>query len=979
MNFVQQIVFGPFKLDIVNEQLWRSDQQLSLRPQAFALLRYLSENSNRLISKDELLREVWQGRYVSASTIRGCIREIRSVLQDSAEASRYIETVGRKGYRFIGHQRDPSDPVLTLDNGSERLIVGRNDEFNQLKQHLARAKTGERQLVLISGEAGMGKTSLADLFLQEAEKNKSKNKNNEILIARGHCVDQYGHGEAYLPIMDWLYDLAQSAARDTVLSAMRRHAPSWLAQLTMFLDESERESLQRLLPGVTQTRMLQELNHLLIALAETRPVLLLIENLHWSDSSSLELLAYLAQRQEPARWLILGTYRQTEINLQQHRLHDLMAELRSRECCSELTLKPLEADAIATYLRNQLEGIISNETAAYLHQRTGGNALFLINIVTYLLQQELLIRTDDGWQLTIAEGIAEDNMQIVPEKLQQIIIRRFERLPEAAQKLLEVASVAGDKFATAAVAAGLREDLEEVEKLCMQLIRLGSLINELDLLVWPDRTTSGRFQFQHALYRQVIYERLGQAHQARLHQRLAARMEAGYGERVNEIAAELALHFEKGRDIARAIHYNQLAARTAASRHALHEVLTHSQSGLRLLATLPVSAETLQVELDMLILLGTSQIASLGYAHPAVNETYTRAQQLCQQIDDKQRLVFVLIVLRTFHFVRGNIRTASDYAQQMQELARQQQTQLLITAANLSLGGILPFKGELVQARDHLDQAIQAFDLRLRRAYVENIGVDANIACYTNRSRALRLLGYHDQAQRDNDAALNLAHELMNPFSIAMALLFALEHYHARGELEKMTQHIDQALSYSDQYGFSNLAKQMQIYQGWLQAKQGEYSAGTIQLEQTLSALPAAGNTLRMQYYLLLQVDLYRDTQRYLEARQIVEQSLAEMADNAMYIYHSELLRLRGELVLAETPECSAAAERWFHEAIEISRRQQAKTLELRATVSLARLWQAQGKPGQAYQAVKTLYDQFSEGFDTLDLRNAKALLDDAH
>ena len=395
MQFVQQIVFDSFKLDIADKQLWHGDQQLTLRPQTFALLQYLVENPNRLISKDELLRDVWRGRHVSDSTIRGCIREVRTVLQDSTESSRYLETVGRKGYRFIGISRhgDLSSSALASNNDNERLIVGRQRELDQLKQRLTQAKTGERQLVLISGEAGLGKTSLANLFLQEAE------KNHEILIGRGRCVDQHGHSEAYLPIRDWLYDLACSDVQNSVLAAMRRYAPSWLAQLTMFLDESEREHLQQLLPGITQARMVQELNHLLIALTETQPLLLLIEDLHWCDTSTLELLAYLPQRQEPARWMILGNYRQIEVKLQNPRLHDLLIELQSRECCWELELSPLEIDDIAAYLRSRLGDTIATETVLWLHHRTGGNALFLINIVKYLLQQQLLIQSAEGWQL----------------------------------------------------------------------------------------------------------------------------------------------------------------------------------------------------------------------------------------------------------------------------------------------------------------------------------------------------------------------------------------------------------------------------------------------------------------------------------------------------------------------------------------------------------------------------------------------------
>ena len=969
MGFIQQIVLDPFRLDITNEQLWHGSQRLPLRPQAFAVLRYLAEHPNRLISKEELLREVWRGRYVSASTIRGCIREIRNALQDSTENARHIETVGRKGYRFTGNQHGVSRSALTTADHNQRLIVGRNHDIEQLKQRLAQAEAGERQLILVRGEAGLGKSSLANLFIQEA------GKDHKILVGRGRCVDQYGHSEAYLPIMDLLYDLlAQADAQDAVLSAMRRHAPSWLAQMTMFLGESERESLQQLLPGITQARLWQELNHLLITLADSQPLLLLIEDLHWCDTSTLELLAYLAQRQEPVRWLILGTYRQTEVSIQKHRLHDVLVELQSRDCCWELALKPLGTEDIAAYLHSRLEGTIAAETAIWLHRRTGGNPLFLINIVNYLLQRKQLIQTHEGWRLKAAQ----ESFQAVPVQLQKIIIKQFEQLLESAQKLLGVASVCGETFNTAAVAAGLQEDVENIDDRCMQLARLGSLISERNLAAWPDGTKSGCFQFQHALYRQVIYERLGQAYQSRLHRRLAERMEAGYSDRASEIAGELALHFEKAQDISRAVHYYQLAAKTAADRNALHEVLAHSRAGLRLLATQPKTMPTISAELDMLILLGTSQIKGKGYASLEVSDTFTQAEQLCRQIDDQQRLILILMVLRSFHFVRGDMRVSSKYVQQLLELARQQSLPLLLTAAHLAAGNNSLYKGELTKARDYLHKSTRYFNLPLRREYIATFGVDASVICHTHRARTLSLLGLHDQAQRDFEAGLRLARELAHPFSLALALSFALEHYHFRGDLEKMAPCIQELLVHCERYGFGNIANQTRIFQSWLRAKQGEHSAGTIQLEQAFSAFPVSGNKLRKPYCIILQIDLYQDAKRYVEARHILEQSLAEVLDNALYIYHPELLRLRGELLLAEAPDQSATAERWFQEAIEVSRRQQARTLELRAAISLGWLWLAQGKSKQAHHAVKALYEQFSEGFDTADLRNAKTLLNDS-
>lgn len=967
MRFLQQLVFGPFRLDLAGEQLWHGDQQVVLRPQVFAVLRYLVEHPNHLITQEALLREVWQGRYVSGSTIRGCIREIRTALHDATDNPRYIETVGRKGYRFVG-SRDNSPGTASAD-AEQRLIVGRHGEIDQLGRYLARAATGERQLILVSGEAGLGKTSLADLFIQEV------GKDHQVLVGRGRCVDQYGQNEAYLPIVDLLYDLGRSADRDAVLSILRRHAPSWLAQLTMFLDESERECLQRQLPGNTQTGMLQELNHAFIALAEARPLLLLIEDLHWCDTSTLELLAYLAQCREPARWLILGTYRPIEVGMRKHRLHDLLIELQARECCRQLALTPLTAEDTAAYLYSRLEGAVAGETVRRLHHRTGGNPLFLKNIVDHLLKQELLRQSPDGWWLKTAA----DGLRAVPQQLQQYIVKQFEQLPESEQKLLKVASVCGESFSMAAVAVGLREDVENVDDRCMRLVHLGSLIRQGQTVHWPDGTASASFQFQHALYRQVIYERLGQVCRARLHHCLALRLEAAYGDRVGEIASQLALHFERGQAIPQAVRYYQLATKMAANRNALNEVLAHAQAGLGLLSTLPQTEQTIESALDLLILLGTSQIKRLGFASPEVKNTFSQAEKRCRRIDDRDRLGLVLMTLRSFYFVRGDMRTSSEYVQQLLALARQKQTSFQLAVSYLAAGNNHLYKGELADADTFLAKAIRHYTRQFHGDYITTFGVDVGVICHTHHARALRLLGYHDQAQHEFEIALGLARGLAHPFSLTQALSFALEHYHARGDLESMAPFIPELLGYCERYGFENIANQTWVFQGWLRAKQGEPDAGIRQLEQALRSVPSSGNKLREPYLIALQVDLYKDAGRYTEARAIVEQALAEVLDNALYIYQPELLRLRAELLLAESPEQSILAEHGLQESIEISHRQQARSMELRATVSLSRLRLAQGKPEQAYQAVQTLYDQFSEGFDTADLCNARALLDDCN
>jgi len=396
----------------------------------------------RLVTREELLQQGWRGAYVSGSVVRACIRDIRAALGDNAVSPQYLETVGQQGYRFLGKLDDSA--LVRLEAGP---VVGRQAEVEQLQKYYGRAATSARQLVIVRGEVGIGKTTVVDLFLASLMRQRST-----IGTVRGQCVEHYGAGEPYLPVLEALGHLGQAPRGERVVAVLRRYAPMWLAQLPALVPEAEWEHVQRRVWGMTRLSMLRELADAVVRLTAETPLLLVLEDLHWSDPATIDLLGYLAQRREPAQLLLLGTYRPEDAVVRHHPVRQLVQELSGRGLCTEVRLEELTAADVMAYATGHLGGPVGPALAALLYRHTGGHALFLVHMLEHLAQQGLLVRTAGQWTL---RGDGATTAVSIPEKLQHLVTRRLEALPETTRRVLEAAAVAGYEFAVTAVAAGL--------------------------------------------------------------------------------------------------------------------------------------------------------------------------------------------------------------------------------------------------------------------------------------------------------------------------------------------------------------------------------------------------------------------------------------------------------------------------------------------------------------------------------------------
>jgi predicted ATPase len=927
------------------------------------MLRYLVAHPGRLVTKAELRQHVWTGTSVSDTVLRVCVQEIRAALGDLAAAPQYLETVGRQGYRFlVGGDLEALSPLKA------RPLVGRQAEVESLERWFQQVAQGARQIVFISGEAGVGKTTVVDLWLARL------GAGSEVRTARGQCVEPYGEGEPYLPLLEALGELCRGPDGVRVLAVLRRYAPLWLVQLPGLVPETELERLQRQVQGTTPARMRRELAEAFDVLTAEVPLVLVLENLHWGDHSTVAFLNGLAQRRQPARLLVLGTYRPAELVIRAHPLRGIVQELCGRGQSTELRLECLPAEDVAAYIAGRLEGPVAAPFAAFIHERTEGNALFLVNILDHLTEQGLVERREGQWTLG---GGAAANLTSLPEELRQLIMRRIEVLPPEARRVLEAASVVGEAFTVAAVAAGAQCPVEDVEALCEGLTAQRHFLEDAGLARWPDGTSSGHYRFLHALYRQVLYEQVAMQRRAQLHRRIGARLEAGYGAQAGAIAAQLAVHFERGGELESAVRYWQRAVDNAARRNAYPEALAHLTRGLELLATLPDSPERARHELTLQLLLGGMLIVGRGMTLPEVGHAYTRAQALCQQVGDPVQHCQALWGLVQFYRARAQLRTAAELGQQLLDLARRQADAVHTLEAHRLLGVIAFYRGDLRTSRVHLEHSVRLSDTGHAPTPLFFGEHDLRLRHSAWSMWLLWALGYADQAQQhcqEAEALVQQDDQMTNVVFVAHATTLLAQY---RRDTAATLAGANAVMAAAAAQGFGRRAEYGRILWGWAIAMQGETEAGLAQIRQGLTATQAVGSTPYSTYFLTLLAEAYGQAGQPETGLQALAEAATLTATTDGRWWEAERYRLQGELLLHLPHPDVPQAEACFHQALTVARAQQARALELRAAISLSQLWQQQGQPDAACQLLMPIYISFTEGFATPDLQEAKALLEE--
>jgi len=578
--------FPPFRLDTENQCLWRrgdapDDQRVMLTPKAFAVLRYLVEHAGRLVTQDELLEAVWPDTFVQPEVLKYQIADIRGTLGDRARNSLFIETLPRRGYRFLAAVRE-SGPAeasapASLDRGR---LVGRERELGALRSCLRGTLKGQRQIVFITGEPGIGKTALVDEFQRLAAAVEPT-----LRIARGQCVEGYGGAEAYYPVLEAVGQLCRGPEGKRVVEILAAQAPTWLVQFPALLKREQRQMLQQEILGATRDRMLREIREALDTLNLEAPLLFVFEDLQWVDPSTVDLMSALARQRTTAKTMVIITKRPVDMIVPEHPLKKLKQDLLVHHLCREITLAPLEKPDVAEYLEAEsLAGSLPEGFAELIYRHSEGHPLFMIATLEHMTGHGQISRENGKWRLQVP--LDEIDLE-VPETLRQMIEFQIEHLTSEQQRTLEVASVNGVLFAASvnAVPAGLDE--EKFEELCDELSRRRQMVRWAGSRQFPDGTVSVRYEFTHGLYREVFFHRQTPGRRAKLHLRIGERLEELFSRHESEVAAELAGHFEQGGDWQRAIKYLRLAADTAGRRFDPRQTAAILEHALELVKKLP--------------------------------------------------------------------------------------------------------------------------------------------------------------------------------------------------------------------------------------------------------------------------------------------------------------------------------------------------------------------------------------------------------
>lgn len=637
------LVFPPFRLDPAAEQLWKGETPVPLRRKPFAILRYLIAHPKKLVTHEELLAQVWRGAVVSESAVRTHMHELRHTLGEGL-----IETVIGRGYRFTGELEGAAAPApepVKVD----ALVVAREAELAALGAALDRVRGGRRQLAFVTGEPGIGKSTLVNAFLGELD--------DEVMVARGHCFEQHGTAEPYLPIIEALGGLARSSRGAQVIATLLRYAPSFVAQVPNLVDDEQLEEAKRRAGPGGGPRMLRELCEALEALCSQQPLVIAIEDLQWSDVATIDLLAMLGQRQHRAKLFVIGTSRIAEIQSPEHPLHLVMRSLIARAGALSIEIPTIGVAAVQRFLDRRFpEHAFPSELAQVVARITGGIPLFMVSLLDELAARGMLAEHAGRWQLatTIAEIQAHR-----PASVKQLIDIQLDRLPANQQRVLEAASIVGAVFSTDLVAAALGITVDEVDDICDALARRSLFLRaELDL----------QYGVTHALVQEVCLERSSPVRRQRWHRLVAEALERS--PRATALAHLLAKHFDAAGDAARAVPA-YLAAGHERGTYASSDGIVLCLRALELLPQLPANRDRDVLELQILSTIGQLKSINMQSAHASRDAVpiHERAIALARKLGEPEGIYAAIAHLCIYHAVVAQYAQAAALLPELEQIA----------------------------------------------------------------------------------------------------------------------------------------------------------------------------------------------------------------------------------------------------------------------------------------------------------------------
>jgi len=945
-----RVRFGEFELDEANALLLRDGRAVALAPTPFNLLCTLARQPGALLTKDALLDAVWGHQFVSDSVLKTAISDLRIALGDSAREPRVIETVSRRGYRFIAA---PAAAALTPSPPSEELphlsssFVGRADVVARLQRAWDRACSGQRALVWVAGEPGIGKTSVIEHFVATL---------GGAVCARGQCVEHYGSGEPYLPVLEAVAELCR---RDPALPGlMRSVAPTWLLQLPWLMSAEERDALRRELTGVGSDRMLREMGELLDRYTEQRPLLLITEDLHWSDRATIQLIDHIARRRGRACLMWLASFRAAEVVAQEHPLNPLRRELRLHQLCDEVVLDPFSEAEVAACVAQRSRSLARNEAFVQaLHERTEGLPLFVSTVIS-----EVMEPADDD--ATIQARLAA---VAVPESLVAIIDHYIARLDAGQRALLSAAAVCGVEFRVGTVSSVVGQDEASVSTACDELVR------QHVWLTAPRAHDGGGaldvpYAFRHALVRQVLYERTPATVRVQLHRDVGMALERERAMGGTVAPAELALHFDRGRQPLVALRYSAEAAEAALLNFSPTGCLDHAERAVTLLQQAPEGPERDALEITLATLQGVAAFQVHGVGRGATT-ALQRAYALLPGVASHPMRGHLLHGFGYLLALRAEYAQALKVAERAETLASGSNDPMLMLAACFLHAHVRHLRGEAQVARSWMDRGLaiaETLDLGTNQGW---FAADPLVTLLGMRAIDLVRSGLVSQCRAHVQRARERAAQLRHPMTRLVAAWYEALLEVRLGDADRVAMLANEMQTLVDEFSLTQGRTACGWFRGWAEARKDRPREGyrliREALEQNIGLGMRAGSSEVLGYAaeaLLLAGDGAAAQAQLQEALKIAD----ELGEG---VYMPQLLLLEADIARAMgRPEAGAAcAER----AIEEARVRDSPWFELHGLVDLC---EPGGAGADDRQAVRALVERSPEAADTDLVQRARAL-----
>ncbi len=844
-------------------------------------------------------------------------------------------------YRVV----QPSGVRSRLDVAAGRLtrFVGRDIELATLIDRWERAQDGEGQNVVVLGEAGVGKSRLVYQL-------------HEHLAAVPHTwlecgATPYTEGTPFHPIIALAAQGLAFAPEDTAAEQLGKlevrlgalASTETVALLADFLGLPPPTRLQ-LSPELQRRKTIDLLVQWTLSLSAAQPLVVFVEDLHWCDVSTLELLGHLIGQSPTARVLLLATARP-----------EFTPPWPTRENLTTLSLARLTKrharDMIATLAGTELPA----DTLDALVARADGVPLYVEELTK-----------------AMAEPGAARSVEAIPASLADSLMGRLDRL-STAKEVAQRAAVLGREFGYPLLAAMVEMPGMDEAALRQGLARL----IDAEIVFARGEPPAATYTFKHALIQETAYQSLLKRTRQQLHARVAEVLEERFPERVASEPEVIARHYDQAGLATQAIMHYQRAGERATQRSANEEAIGHLRRALALVATLPETRERHQMELGLQMAIGVPLAAARGWSHPEYEQTYTRARELASEIADSHEVPRVLVGMGDVHIMRGNIATAFEIAQEALSAAERTGDAVDLLGAHVQVGESSLLQGNFSRALHHYDHSIRAYDPQAHGSLAYTLGWDAGVVTRGDAAVCHFYLGYPDRGLVGSEEAMALAKRVGHPLSLAVALAWGGLVRFELGDFERMRQRAGELIGLAEQVGLPFWSGHGRVLRGWVRVASGESEAGIAEMQEGLIELDRKGIAILAPWSLSMLAQGLQKVGRHDEALGALGLGVA-CAKKGQHYYDAELHRQRAEILLAmDGHAVEEEAEVLFGQSLEIARRQEAKTFELRAATSLARLWQRQGKRDAARALLAPVYAWFTEGFATRDLKNAKALLDE--